>query len=911
MRARVLIAIAVALITTTVTPAALADAVTEPRPTWVPDGEVKAITISGSTAYIGGNFSRIAPYTGSSARFDASTAQLKGPWPEVNGVVNAIESDNAGGWYLGGDFRSVGGVPRTDLAHVLADGSIDQNWAPTTNGEVRELVVGASFVVAGGEFSSANGSSRGNLAAFEASNGALTSFSGAVSESSLSDFKGVHAMLLNGTTLYVGGVFDQAVGSNASGARNHVAAFTVANSQLLAWDPNTNHTVNSIGMTGSDLFIGGRFTTVQGVSRSGVAKVDSGTGAALNSWIPPIICCADLTAMAVSSSWVYIGGGNIRFNSMQPALPAAAISVTGAVPSPTWKPTPQGGVTSLAVSGSIVYIGSGSFTDGPQPGLAGVDAIDAAPTSFAPALGRGRQQFPSGGTTGVRAIGVNGSDVVAGGTFTNVGGVDRRNLAAIDLNTGQATGFNPPMRGMFSALTSVSAVAMTDDGLVWAGGEFITEGPNPRTHLAAFDAASGAITSFHRDPNGSGVSALAASGSTVYAGGGFTSVGGTPRRNVAAFRNVPGEDGAVLPFDVDADGPVRALALKGSSVYLGGQFQNVNGALASLLRPRNNLAAVDATTGLALPWNPNADGLVNALAIDGETVFAGGDFATVNGSSARQRLAAFDPENGTARAWAPSADAPVRALAVHGPTVFAGGDFTSVNGGVPRSGFAAFDAQTGALDPVSLDLSTEERSGPLPPVTRVDSLVVSPAAGLFTGGSFVMNAPAPRAANLVLFGLPPLPIGGAGPGGAVPGDDTDPSLGLAASRRRFRVGGRPMPVDGNAIAAERVRKGTTLRLSLSEAARVRFRVFLKRPGRRVGTRCVKPTRTNRNRRRCTRLIRKGTFIRSAPGGRSKVAWSGRIRRKALRRGGYVLRATPTDAAGNTGKARSLSIAIVR
>ena len=158
MPARVLIAIAVALITMTVTPAALADAITEPRATWVPDGEVKAIAISGSTAYIGGNFTRIAPYTGSSALFDASTAQLNTPWPEVNGVVNDVVPDGAGGWYLGGDFTSVGGVPRTDLAHVLADGTLDPNFAPTTDGLVRALAVGTGTVFAGGEFSTANGS---------------------------------------------------------------------------------------------------------------------------------------------------------------------------------------------------------------------------------------------------------------------------------------------------------------------------------------------------------------------------------------------------------------------------------------------------------------------------------------------------------------------------------------------------------------------------------------------------------------------------------------------------------------------------------------------------------------------------------------------------------------------------------
>jgi hypothetical protein len=328
------------------------------------------------------------------------------------------------------------------------------------------------------------------------------------------------------------------------------------------------------------------------------------------------------------------------------------------------------------------------------------------------------------------------------------------------------------------------------------------------------------------------------------------------------------------------------------------------------LRARKNLAAVDPETGIARDWDPNADGPVNALAVSADTVFAGGEFATVNGLTPRQRLAAFDLV-GTARAWAPSADAPVRALALHGPTVFAGGDFAGVNGGVPRTGFAAFDAQTGAVDEDSLDLGSEERNGPLPPVARVDSLFASPASGLFTGGSFVMRAPAPRSANLALFGLPALPTG-PGIGTGTPGVDADPVLGLSASRRRFRVGARPMPLNGNAVAAgRRARKGTTLILRLTEPSRVRLRVLRKSPGRKVGRKCVKPTRRNRTRKRCTRLIPKGTFSRSAPAGRSKVVWSGRIRRRALKPGRYLLRATPTDLAGNAGLRRSLAIRIVR
>ena len=551
-----------------------------------------------------------------------------------------------------------------------------------------------------------------------------------------------------------------------------------------------------------------------------------------------------------------------------------------------------------------------------QPAIIGVDANTFAATdtpSFAPALGRGREQLPSGASVGVRAIATNGSDVVAGGTFTNVGGVDRRNLAAIDLNTGQPTAFNPPMRGMFSALTSVNTLALTDDGLVWAGGDFLTEGPEVRSQLAAFDAASGAIASFHRDPNGvvGGISALVASGSTVYAAGGFTQVGGMPRRNVAAFRNVPGEPGTVLPFDGDVDGPVRALALAGDTLYLGGTFTSVNGSIASLKRDRRNLAAVDSTTGIARDWDPDADSAVTALTVAGNTVFAGGAFGMVNRTTPRLRLAAFDALSGTVRPWDPSADAQVRSLAVYGSTVFAGGDFANVNGGVPRVGIAALNALTGASDPLSVDLIPEERSGPTsPPLARVDALFASPQTGLLTGGSFVMNAPTPRSANLAVFGLPALP------GGGVPAADvTDPALSLTASRRRFGVGRRATPVDGTATAARSRKKkaprGTTLRLRLSEPARVRFDLLVKSKGRKVGKKCVKPKRSNRKRKRCVRLTRKGTFRRSAPAGRSKVAFSGRIGRRALKRRRYVLRATPTDAARNTGKARSLSIRIVR
>jgi len=140
-----------------------------------------------------------------------------------------------------------------------------------------------------------------------------------------------------------------------------------------------------------------------------------------------------------------------------------------------------------------------------------------------------------------------------------------------------------------------------------------------------------------------------------------------------------------------------------------------------------------------------------------------------------------------------------------------------------------------------------------------------------------------------LEGVTPPPAGG-GPGAGA--DRTAPILSrLSASPRRFRSG----------------RRGTTLTVELSEPARVRFDALLVSTGRRVGTRCRKPTRVNRKRQRCTLHTRAGGFSRSLPAGRSTLAFSGR----ALRPGRYTLRATPTDGAGNTGNRRAIALRIVR
>jgi streptogramin lyase len=152
--------------------------------------------------------------------------------------------------------------------------------------------------------------------------------------------------------------------------------------------------------------------------------------------------------------------------------------------------------------------------------------------------------------------------------------------------------------------------------------------------------------------------------------------------------------------------------------------------------------------------------------------------------------------------------------------------------------------------------------------------------------------------------------GGGGGGGTV--DTKAPGVsGLGMDDTTVVVGPGATPLTGTAAA----KTGTTIRYTLSEKATVQLRFERKLDGRRVkkGKKriCAKPTRKNRKKRKCTRYQLAGTLTRSSKQGKNSVKFSGRIGKKALKRGSYRLVVTATDAAGNKSKAKRLSFRVVK
>jgi hypothetical protein len=142
------------------------------------------------------------------------------------------------------------------------------------------------------------------------------------------------------------------------------------------------------------------------------------------------------------------------------------------------------------------------------------------------------------------------------------------------------------------------------------------------------------------------------------------------------------------------------------------------------------------------------------------------------------------------------------------------------------------------------------------------------------------------------------------------GLDTTPPVFLSASinPKAFAVnrrGPREVPV-----RLARVRKGTTIRYSLSESARIVFTVERVLAGRTVGGRCVAATRGNRSRRACKLYKAVGRFAAQAVAGSNQNQFSGRIGRRSLIPGAYRLTLVATDAAGNASLPRRLRFKVV-
>jgi hypothetical protein len=643
-------------------PASADDFASVPLATVTPNDRVKTILRIGDVAYIGGDFTRIGPATGSGAVIDTRSAKPDARWPQVGGgSVDVAASDLRGGWYIAGEFTHVGPVPRSGIAHLTAGRKLDIRWAPRINGDgVRVLAVSPRSVYVGGAFEQAGGGKRRYLAVVDRSRGAVRPFGARPTHP-------VTALTLAGATLYFG------IAALTSTTNDLVTAVDATSGRRLPFrvrarvnpcrdvhhgDCVATPRVDTLVAHGRTLFVAGFFNVVNGTRRVDAAAFESATGRPL-AWSPNPK--GSITAMALDQDTIYAAGFFTRIGGRRRAH-LAALDLTEGKARP-WSAHAARAVIALAVDARAVYAAVDTY-EIPENGLAAYDRRTGRRLKWRPA--------PNGF---VATLARYGRRIFVGGSFTGFRSAQRPGLAAINLRTGALEPWSPHVAGRYDPPHPTIDALATDGLRLFVGGEFAHIDGVRRNNLAAFDLPQRSLASWNPGAD-SDVLALAASGGSVFAGGYFRELGGTPHSRLG---KIDASTGAVAPRVTDLDDSVLALSIAGGTLYVGGVFDEANGV------PRGKGCAVDAQTMIPLPWDPKADYPVWALAAASGTVYAGGVFTEIGGIE-RSALAALDPVTASVQEPDLRVADTVGALALHGSTLYAGGDFTR-----PTRNLAAFD----------------------------------------------------------------------------------------------------------------------------------------------------------------------------------------------------------------------------
>jgi PKD repeat protein len=149
------------------------------------------------------------------------------------------------------------------------------------------------------------------------------------------------------------------------------------------------------------------------------------------------------------------------------------------------------------------------------------------------------------------------------------------------------------------------------------------------------------------------------------------------------------------------DGSVYAIAQVGNTIILGGSFSQTRNSSDTTVINRSRLVAFNATTGvISTTFAPNPNGTINAIvpAADGTSIYVGGSFSSISGSSIKN-LARINVADGSLVAGfdGGSPTGQVKDLKLAGGRLWVGGTFTHIRNRAQRA-LATLNATTGAFD---------------------------------------------------------------------------------------------------------------------------------------------------------------------------------------------------------------------
>jgi hypothetical protein len=447
--------------------------------------------------------------------------------------------------------------------------------------------------------------------------------------------------------LYIGGDFTQIGGVSA----NRIAKWDGRN-----WSPlgsGVDQVVYGLLFSNGVLYAGGKFKTAGGISASCVAKWDGTSWSALGAGIggnggSPWVRCFAAIQGEIYAGGAFTSAGGISARSVAKwdgsQWSSLDLGVTLTVLGDL-----QGFVDSMHAIGGDLYVGGWFNQIGSERAECqsvakwsggAWDTLQTATSLF------GDDNFWNTGT--VSSLTSVEGDLIAGGSFICGGG---RNLARWDGATWSSMGYHSRVPVDSLAVFNQALHAGSSESLLkWNGSTWDT--------LETSIAGS--------------VRTLTALGNSLYVGGSFSADLG-----VSNFGKWNGSE--LSPLGAGTNEKVNAMAISGTDLYVAGRFSRINNRFA------NRIAKWNGSEWSALGSGLNGE--VNALAVIGTDLYVGGSFTSAGGMEAN-RIAKWDGVE-----WSNlgvGTDAPVHALVAIGGDLYAGGMFLNA-GGLPVNRIAKWN----------------------------------------------------------------------------------------------------------------------------------------------------------------------------------------------------------------------------
>lgn len=609
---------------------------------FTPNGPVYCQKQVGNTMYIGGAFSSLDVNSGALAGFSLSATPSALPLPNVNGQINTVVSDGAGGYFIGGSFNLVANQPRSNFAHLDASFNLIPNTTGF-NGTVLNIVVsnGTAYAIGNFSYSTVNGSYnlyRPYVAAVNVASGNISSWTSGIGGGSVS------TGIVSNNRLYIGGTF------LLNGSYRCLAAYDVSTSTAVnipSFNPlityngsTTSASVQALAVGGGQIYIGGNFNAVNNQVRSNFAGINTTTGivssvyAALN---------GNVTCLAWDNSLLFVGGNFATVNGASKQR-LFAYNTTAFSTMNNWSPNPNGNVNKMGVVNGNLWV-SGTFTS-----ISSIARSTFASYVLSPTLGvppSFNALFSPNPNAQVNSIIAAGSTIwIAGGNFNKISAGTRNGVAAIDLSNNTLTNFAPNVSG------SVYAIEVSGSN-VFLGGTFNIVNGNIVSNFATVNINSGLSNTAYRANFNNQVRSILVVGSTMYVGGSFsnttiyagTTANSFTRIALAAITLGPSNLTIQPIFNTNlvnyySTPSVAVLKLINGNLFAGGYFSS----------PRNALVSLNPTTGATNMFNANignAYSRVNDLVLTPQNQLVIGGYIPTVSAITTQNLAYVDPFTGS------------------------------------------------------------------------------------------------------------------------------------------------------------------------------------------------------------------------------------------------------------------------